>query len=289
MKASDSTGLKMQGKPISSHAALEVRRRSRRRPSSACPRPRARPPPSGRACRAGARIVVPAGERDEVPGVEALGVPGDRPDVLVVRREEDALARQAAAEVLEERDERLLVPLRVGADHAGGQAGAQAEGARVRVQREQRHALGGEVADDVEAVRPGDLEDERRVAAGGPLEKRVEAHRRPFRVAAARAFSYTPSVSLALRSQLSSRAAARPASPIAAAFAGSSSTSDDDIRQRLGRANRDQVAALPVGDEVLGSLALAGDDRRALRHRLGVDEPERLVPARAGPRAARAP
>ena len=125
---------------------------------------------------------LPARERDEVVRVEAVGVPGDRPDVLVVRREEDALAREAPAEVFEERDEGLLVLRRVRADHAGGKPGAQPDGARVRVQREQRHAFGREVAQDVEAVRPGDLEDERRMALFGELENRVEAHVRPFRV-----------------------------------------------------------------------------------------------------------
>ena len=46
----------------------------------------------------------------------------DGPDVLVVRGEQDALAGQAPAQVLEERDEGLLVPLGVRADAAGGEA-----------------------------------------------------------------------------------------------------------------------------------------------------------------------
>ena len=41
-----------------------------------------------------------------------------------------------------------------------------------------------------------------------------------------------------------------------------------------------QVAAGPIFDEVLRAAAAAGDDRRALRHRLGIDESEGLVPAR---------
>ena len=105
---------------------------------------------------------------------------------------------------------------------------------------------------------------------------------RPFRVPRRGRFSYTPSVSCALRSQLSSRAAARPASPIAAAFAGSSSTSAMILASASGERTGTQVAAHAVGDEVLGTFALAGDHRRALGHRLGVDEPERLVPAGEG-------
>ena len=106
---------------------------------------------------------LPAGERDEVPGLQALGVPGDGPDVLVVGREEHGALRQAAAELLEEGDEGLLVLARVGAHHPGGEPRVQAQGARVGVDGEQRHVGGGEVADDVEPVGPGDLQHDRRV------------------------------------------------------------------------------------------------------------------------------
>ena len=172
LKASDSTGLKTQGKPTS----CAPRSRSSAESTNtvfgvSTPTRQAASIWARLSCRR--RIVSQRENGMEVVRLQPLGVPGDGPDVLVVRGEQDALARQATADVLQERDERLLVLRRVRADHAGGQPGAQAQGARVRVQGEQRYVLGREVADDVEAVGPGDLEDERRMAFGGSRVKRV--------------------------------------------------------------------------------------------------------------------
>ena len=66
--------------------------------------------------------------------------------------------------------------LRVGADHAGGEARAQAEGARARVKGEHRHAVGREVADDVEPIGEGHLQHDGRVGVPGFAQEAVELH-----------------------------------------------------------------------------------------------------------------
>src|SRR5665648_708237 len=110
---------------------------------------------------------VPAGEGDDEPGLEPLGVARERPDVLVVAGKDDGAPRQPRAELLEPGEEGLLVGQRVGADHAGGVARAQADGAGVGVERQDRHAVAAEVADDVEAAGVAHLED-----GGGGLRRR---------------------------------------------------------------------------------------------------------------------
>ena len=79
---------------------------------------------------------------------------------------------------------------------------------------------------------------------------------------------------------------ARPASPIALACAGSSSSAEP-VRQRLDVAAADHVAGLAVQDRVRRAAGVAGDDRQPGRRRLQVDDAQALDVEAAAAGAAR--